>query len=193
VTSKGRGYQLPITQTNAETVHPVSPGSNLMNQCSMAVDSLNRPHIVYYADDSNGIPQYQYLRYDGNRWHHQVISKRARPFTLTGSGTLQIPISRPEIVLDRKDNAYIISRGDHSRGRMVATVLRAPGYVWVPDNVQTIWGEDLGFSEPIIDRVRWAQENVLSLLVQYNEQPNHDLGHRSLFRPIKLIDVHFSL
>ncbi|CAB3806015.1 BNR repeat-containing protein [Paraburkholderia fynbosensis] len=193
VTSKGRGYQLPITQTNAETVHPVSPGSNLMNQCSMAVDSLNRPHIVYYADDSNGIPQYQYLRYDGSLWHHQIISKRARPFTLTGSGTLQIPISRPEIVLDRNDNAYIITRGDHSRGRMVATVLRAPGYVWVPDNVQTIWEEDLGFSEPIIDRVRWAQENVLSLLVQYNEQPNHDLGHRSLFRPIKLIDVHFAL
>ncbi|WP_321912894.1 BNR repeat-containing protein [Paraburkholderia sp. J11-2] len=192
VTSKGRGYQLPITQTNAETVHPVSPGSNLMNQCSMAVDSFNRPHIVYYADDSNGIPQYQYLRYDGNLWHHQIISKRARPFALTGSGTLQIPISRPEIVLDRNDNAYIITRGDHSRGRMVATLLRSPAYVWAPDDVQTVWDEDLGFSEPIVDRVRWAQENVLSLLVQYNEQPNHDLGHRSLFRPIKLIDIRFT-
>lgn len=192
MTSKGRGYQLPITQANAETVHPVSPGSNLMNQCSMAVDSLNRPHIVYYADDSNGIPQYQYLRYDGSQWQHQIISKRMRSFTLTGSGTLQIPISRPEIVLDRRDNAYVLTRGDHSRGRMVATVLRAPGYVWVPDDVQTIWDEDLGYSEPIIDRVRWAQESVLSLLIQYNEQPNHDLGHRSLFRPIRLIDVHFA-
>lgn len=191
--SKGRAYQLPITQVNVETVHPVSPGSNLINQCSMALDSCNRPHIVFYADDPNGIPQYQHLRYDGKQWHHQIVSQRTRAFNLQGGGTLQIPISRPEIVLDWQDNAYIISRGDHSQGRMAATLLAAPDYAWYPDNTQILWDEDLGFAEPVIDRTRWAQDNVLSLLLQYNEQPDHDIGHRSIDRPVTLVDVQLQI
>lgn len=193
LTSKGRGYQLPITQVNAETVHPVSPGSNLINQCSMALDSRNRPHIVFYADDPNGIPQYQHLRYDGKKWLHQIISQRTQPFALKGHGTLQIPISRPEIVLDRQDNAYIITRGDHSQDRMVATLLAAPDYAWSPEDTQTVWDEDLGFAEPIIDRERWLQDNVLSMLLQHNEQPNHDIGHRSIDRSVTLLDIQFRI
>lgn len=193
LTSKGWAYQLPITQVNAETVHPVSPGSNLINQCSMALDSRNRPHIVFYADDPSGVPQYQHLRFDGKAWHHQIISQRTKSFALEGHGTLQIPISRPEIVIDRQDNAYVITRGDHSQGRMLATSLVAPDYIWSPENSQIIWDEDIGFAEPIIDRERWSQENVLSLLLQHNEQPNHDVGHRSIDHPMTLLDVEFRI
>ena len=192
-TSHGRPYRLPITQVNTETIHPVSPGSNLINQCSMALDSRNRPHIVFYADDPNGIPQYQHLRFDGKAWHHQIISQRTQPFALEGHGTLQIPISRPEIVIDRQDNAYVITRGDHSHGRMVATLLAAPDYTWSPENTQPLWDEDLGFAEPSIDRARWTQDNVLSLLLQFNEQPNHDVGHRSIDRPVTLLDIQFRI
>jgi hypothetical protein len=191
-TSRGRSYQLPITPVNAETVYPVSPGSNLINQCSMALDSSNRPHIVFYADDPSGNPQYQHLRYDGKKWHHQIISQRTRPFTLQGKGTLQLPISRPEIVLDRKDNAYIITRGDHSQNKMVATFLSAPNYIWTPNNIQTLWDEDLGFAEPVIDRERWAQDNVLSMLIQHNDQPNHDIDHQTIKHPVKLLEIKFN-
>jgi hypothetical protein len=159
----------------------------------MALDSCNRPHIVFYADDQNGIPQYQHLRFDGKQWHHQIVSRRTEPFALQGGGTLQIPISRPEIVLDRQDNVYIIARGDHSQGRMAATLLAAPDYTWHPDNIRILWDEDLGFAEPVIDRVRWAQDNVLSLLLQYNEQPDHDIGHRSIDRPVTLVDIEFQI
>ena len=190
-TSKGRSYQLPITQVNAETVFSVSPGSNLINQCSMALDSANRPHIVFYADDSDGIPQYQHLRFDGKGWHHQIISERSRPFTLKGRGTLRIPISRPEIVLDRLDNAYIITRGDHSQGRMVVTPLAAPDYAWCEADTEILWDEDLGMAEPVIDRVRWEQENVLSLLLQFNEQPDNDIGHKAINSRVTLLDVQF--
>ncbi|KAB0662107.1 BNR repeat-containing protein [Burkholderia diffusa] len=193
VTSKGRNYRLPITQINSETIYPISPGSNLINQCSMALDSRGCPHIAFYADDIDGIPQYQYLRYDGKRWHHQIVSRRISPFSLRGRDTLQIPISRPEIVLDRRDNAYIISRGDHSQGKMVATLFSAPEYKWNPDDVQVLWGEDLGHAEPIIDRIRWERDNVLSMFVQYNEQPDHDVGHRELYCPATLIDFKFEV
>lgn len=191
MTSKGRAYRLPITPTNAETVHPVSPGSNLINQCSMALDSRNRPHIVFYADDPDGVPQYQHLRYDGRRWIHQIISQRTQPFALEGGGTLQIPISRPEIILDRSDNAYIIARGDFSGNRLTATRLSAPDYAWSAENTQVLWEEDLGFAEPVIDRMRWQQENILSLLVQHNEQPNYDVGHTELMQPVTLVDLKF--
>jgi hypothetical protein len=49
-TLQGQPYQVPITPTTAETIWPVPPGSNLINQCSMALDRFNRPHIVFYAN-----------------------------------------------------------------------------------------------------------------------------------------------
>jgi hypothetical protein len=190
-TSHKRPYKLPITQVNAETIHPVSPGSNLINQTSMALDGRNRPHIVFYADDPNGVPQYQHLWFDGKVWHHQVVSNRTQAFSLQGGGTLQIPISRPEIVIDQKDNVFILTRGDHTQNRLAATFLPAPNYAYQVNNFQIVAEEDIGFAEPIIDRERWQQENRLTLLLQHNEQPNHDLGHQPVQHPVSLIDIQF--
>lgn len=192
-TSKGRSYQLPVTQVNAETVHPVSPGSNLINQCSMALDSRNHPHIVFYADDLHGVPQYQHLRFDGQEWHHQIVSQRVQPFVLQGSGTLRIPISRPEIVIDRLDNVYMINRADDSQGRMVVTFLPAHDYKWLPENVEILWDQDVGLAEPLIDRIRWSQDNILSLLVQYNDQPDHEGVMQTSDRPVRLVDIEFAV
>jgi len=191
-TSKRRPYKLPITQVNAETIHPVSPGSNLINQTSMALDSHNRPHIAYYADDPDGIPQYQHLWFDGKVWHHQIVSNRTQPFSLQGGGTLQIPISRPEIVIDRQDNVFIITRGDHTQNCIAATFLPAPYYTYQVKNTQILSEEDVGFAEPIIDRQRWQQENLLTLLLQKNEQPDGDINHRSINFPIRLVDFQFN-
>ena len=188
-TSKNWPYKLPITQVNSETIHPVSPGSNLINQTSMALDSHNRPHIAFYADDPDGIPQYQHLWFDGKVWRHQVVSQRRNAFSLEGGGTLQIPISRPEIVIDRDDHVYIITRGDHTQNRLAATFLPAPNYAYQENNIQTVSEANLGFAEPIIDRERWQQENLLTLLLQKNEQPNHDIGHELVQHPVSLIDI----
>lgn len=190
-TSQKRPYKLPITQVNAETIHPVSPGSNLINQTSMALDSRNRPHIVFYADDSNGVPQYQHLWFDGKAWHHQLVSNRTQAFSLQGAGTLQIPICRPEIVIDQKDNVFIITRGDYTTNRMATTFLPSPHYAYHEWNIQILSDEDIGFSEPIIDRERWQKENLLTLLLQHNEQPNYDVGHRDIQSSIAIIDICF--
>ncbi|WP_462381121.1 BNR repeat-containing protein [Pseudomonas sp. Marseille-QA0892] len=188
-TSRKRPYKLPITQVNAETICPVSPGSNLINQTSMALDSHNRPHIAFYADDPDGIPQYQHLWFDGKVWRLQIVSIRNQTFSLQGGGTLQIPISRPEIVIDRQDNVYFIARGDHTGNRMAATFLPAPDYRFAPNNIWIISDQDLGFAEPVIDRARWQQENVLSLLRQHNQQPNNDACHQNTQSPVDLIDI----
>lgn len=191
MTSLGRPYKIPITPVNAETVRAVSPGSNLINQSGMAVDSHNWPHIVFYADDEDGIPQYQHIWFNGRAWKHQYLSARPNPFTLKGGGTLQIPISRPEIVLDREDNAYIIYRGDLTSDRMAVTILRSPDYK--PERASTciICEENLGYSEPIIDRSRWKTENVLTFLLQNNQQPDHDEGPQVDRSAVVLLDVTF--
>ena len=189
ITSRGRAYQLPITPVNAETVYPVSPGSNLINQCSMAVDSSNNPHIVFYADDDHGIPQYQHIWWDGNRWHHQVLSQRGQAFSLEGGGTLRIPISRPEILLDRNDNVFVIYRGDLTDNRMTAQVLVGPDYEAKDGQTLILWNGDLGYAEPVLDRTRWAMNNILTLLVQHNEQPDGDREWCPLSQPVTLIDL----
>ena len=139
------------------------------------------------------MPQYQHIWFDGKSWRHQVVSNRAQPFSLQGRGTLKIPISRPDVVIDRQDNVYIIARGDHTQGRLSATLLLAPDYVYHPNNIRILVDEDVGFAEPIIDRVRWHKENILTLLVQHNEQPNHDTEQRPAFSVIRLIDIQFNL
>lgn len=192
-TSQGKDYLLPITQVNAEVVYPVSPGSNLINQCSMAVDSKNQPHVVFYSNDHDGILQYQHVWLDGNKWRHQYISSRTHPFQLKGRGTLRIPISRPEIVMDKSDNAFIIYRGDLTENLMAATLLLAPHYIYCAENTKKLWDENLGFAEPVIDRQRWMSDGILSILLQNNEQPDEDKGHETLSSPVSLIDIRFSL
>lgn len=189
LTSKNRAYQLPITPVNAETIYPISPGSNLINQSSMALDSQNRPHIVFYADDTQGIPQYQHLWFDGHVWNHQIISKRTTPFSLQGKGTLQIPISRPEIIIDHNDNVFILYRGDLTDNQLVAIVLKFPEYRYEASTLLSLWSEDLGYAEPILDRCRWTQSNILSLFIQNNHQPDGDGSFNPLSMPARIVDL----
>ncbi len=192
LTSRDRFYRLPITQVNVETVHAVSPGSNLINQTSMALDSRNRPHIVFYADDADGIPQYQHIRFDGKQWVHQVISARTETFSLQGGGTLQLPISRPEVLVDSKDNAWVIYRGDMTGNRMSVTKLSAPNYEFDSRKTAVLWSEDLAHAEPIIDRLRWQRQQVLTIFLQHNRQPNGDGECEAFSAPATLLDIQLS-
>ncbi|GAB3537729.1 BNR repeat-containing protein [Noviherbaspirillum agri] len=195
-TSLGQPYKLPITQVNAETVWPVSPGSNLINQTSMALDSHNRPHIAFYSNDANGVPQYQHIWFDGHTWQHQYFSCRTDTFVLKGGGTLQIPISRPEIIITKTDDAYAIYRGDLTQGRMSITQLRkhnrrllsADLAVQVDLPTAVLWEDGVGFAEPVIDRTRRSSEQVLTMLLQFNHQPDGDLDHRKHIAPVWLAD-----
>lgn len=89
-----------------------------MNQCSMALDSRGYAHIAFYANDDIGIPQYFHLWQTGSRWSARQVSNRKIPFQLKGIGTLQIPISRPEIILDQDDNVHLLCRSDLSQNRL---------------------------------------------------------------------------
>lgn len=181
-------YRLPITQINSDVVWPVSPGSNLINQCSMAIDSRGYPHIVFYANDENGIPQYQHIWYTGTIWKHSYVSNRKENFKLAGGGTLMLPMSRPAIIIDRKDNVFILFRSDETGQKMAICCLSPPYYSDVNNIYKIIWSNSLEQSEPVFDFSRWSEENILTLFVQKNQQPDGDLTHENLYESVFLVD-----
>jgi len=188
-TSKGLQYQTPITPVNSEVICAISPGSNLINQCGMALDSNNLPHIVFYANDKNNIPQYQHLWFDGITWHAQIISSRLESFSLQGGGTLEIPISRPDIIIGDNNDAHVIFRGDLTGDRMAILSLESPDYKYDSSRIALIDPEPLGRSEPIIDRSRWSTEGILSILIQRCQQPNHDEPKAETLSSIRVLDL----
>lgn len=186
VTIKNQPYKLPITQVNSDVVWPITPGSNLINQCSMAIDSLGFPHIAFYANDANEIPQYQYVWNDGKHWHHRYISKRVSAFNLTGGGTLKIPISRPEVLVDKDDNVYVITRSDVCQQKLTLLALKSKNRP--EDEAFELWEEALGQSEPIVDRCYWDATNIITVLVQKNLQPDGDREIRHKSEKTYLVD-----
>lgn len=190
--SKNKPFKLPITQVNSETVWPISPGSNHINQTSMALDSKGYPHIAFYADDDDGVTQYQHLWFDGRVWQKQQVTDRTKKFRLAGGGTLEIPISRPEIIIDKDDFVYFIYRSQETGQKLVATCLQPPSYEIQAGNTQVLLDAFVGQAEPIIDRLRWENDQILSLLVQFNEQPNGDLKHFDVSSVIQIVDITFN-
>jgi hypothetical protein len=188
LSSRRRAFELPITPVNAEVVWPVSPGSNLMNQCSMAVDAAGRPHIAFYSDDPDGVPQYQHVWFDGRQWRHTFVSRRITPFVLAGGGTLNTPMSRPEIVVDIDNRVYLLYRADVTDELMVAQRLCPPDYIPHERDVKPLWPLPLGRAEPVIDRVRWQRDGILTMLVQHSEQPPHDGDAPARSEPVYLAD-----
>ncbi|MFZ2651312.1 MAG: BNR repeat-containing protein [Burkholderiaceae bacterium] len=175
-TSRGLALRLPVTQVNAETILGLPPGSNLINQTGCAVDTQGNVHVVFYADDENGIPQYQHVWGRRGVWRRSILPCRTVAFALEGVGSLQLPISRPDIVIDDLDRAYVVFRADFTAQRMAVLRLEPPDYRFAPADIRILWDTDIGHTEPVIDRQRWAMEKTLSMLLQRNEQPDHDAG-----------------
>jgi hypothetical protein len=187
-TSKNVPLKTPITQVNSETVFAVALGSNLINQSGMAVDSKGNPHIVFYSDDSDGVPQYQHLWFDGKTWHQAFISSQKNDFRLLGKGSLPLPMSRPEILIDTSDNVYVIYQADFTNYKLTALKLSAPDYIFQEQNTRKLWDEPVGFAEPVIDKSRWQSKQILSILVQYGSSPNFDRPGDSQIKPVNIVE-----
>lgn len=167
-TAHGVELSLPMTQINSEIVWPTPPGATIANQCSSAVDSEGHLHIAWHgALHPGGPPQYQHLWFDGDRWQCNVVSDRITTFGLLA---WDVPMSRPEIVIDFSDTVYVLYRCDLTGQKLVAQRLSPPNYTPVNDIIE-LWPDELGHSEPIIDRVRWQRDGILTAYVQRATQP----------------------
>jgi len=169
--SSGKKLTLPITVQSDAKVFAIAQGQNLINSCSLATDAQGHPHIAYYCNSPDGVPQYFHLWFNGEKWSAQQVSRRTQKFSLAGSGTLQIPISRPEIAVSRTGTAYLITRDREFGGGLRLYAARPPYAQWQPVDVLY---QPLGEWEPTYDLVRWQRDGVLSLFVLPVHQGNNE-------------------
>lgn len=173
-TAEGKPLRLPVTQATAPVANRIPTGSNLINQCSTAVDAWGHPHIAHYHNDAAGIPQYFHLWHDGKRWVRHAVSHRRTSFRLGGGGTLQIPICRPEIAISQNGTVHLITRDAEVGNGIRLYRSRGRDYSrWSPVEV-TPPGEDLGDWEPSYDQTRLRRTGILSLFVLPVQQGDHE-------------------
>ncbi|WP_228098865.1 BNR-4 repeat-containing protein [Pedobacter sp. MC2016-24] len=166
--STGEVYQLPITASNAEYALKIPQKSELINQTAMYADAKGRVFIVsYWNTQPGGVPQYHIVFNDGKKWKVNDLSFRKTAFSLSGSGTKKIPISRPQIIAWPNANgsgAGILFR-DAERGNKASIAINQDLDTkdW---KVTDLTSEDLGDWEPSYDTELWKDKSVLNLYVQ---------------------------
>lgn len=164
----GANYTLPITASTAEYALKIAQNSELINQTSIYGDSSGRPYVCsYWTPTGSDIPQYQVVYQDGSKWRSVQASNRTTPFSLSGSGTKKIPISRPQIVVQQamgKTNAYILYRDVEQSDR--------PSLLYTSDLASNKWktinlsNDYLGSWEPSFDTELWKTQQLLHVFVQ---------------------------
>jgi hypothetical protein len=164
-TSAGEPYTLPIVAASAEVAYRVPQASGLINQTTMAVDRLGRPHIAtYWRPAGSTVPQVHLVWHDGAAWRASQVGERTLPFELGGGGTRRIPLSRPLVLIGRDDAAYVVLRDlERGKGIWVAVSRDTARADW---RFQEIWADDVGQWEPTHDPVVWRRDGRLHLFVQ---------------------------
>jgi hypothetical protein len=167
-TSTGEKYILPITAATAEYACHIPQNSELINQTSMFADATGRPFIVsYWADSGTNVPQYHLIYKKGSKWQVYNTAFRKMSFSLSGTGTKHIPISRPQIISWNKNNkqkAAIIFR-DEERGNKVSVAI-CSDLDKMKCHILDLSSEDEGSWEPSYDTELWKQKHLLHLFVE---------------------------
>jgi len=187
--SDGKPQKIPITPDNAEVIDPIAKGSNLINQCSSAVDAAGHPHLAQYFNDPTGIPQFFHIWFDGSAWHRDQVSHRTGKFSLTGTGSLAIPISRPEIAISANNRVTIICRDAEYGGGVRLYRSNAPYKQW---DAIDITHDDLGNWEPQYDLNAFRDTGILSLFVLPVRQGNHEKTTNFAPQPASLLEVNLN-
>ncbi|WP_133577246.1 BNR repeat-containing protein [Pedobacter metabolipauper] len=166
--SNGERYELPIRSGNAEYICRIPQNSELINQTSMFADKSGRTVIAgYWRDKDSNIPQYHVVYQEGSAWKVQNLNFRKTPFSLSGTGTKRIPISRPQIVTWKEKNAWctaLIFR-DEERQNKVSVAINKNITInsWTFTDLNS---DSLGEWEPAYDTELWKSKKRLDLFIQ---------------------------
>jgi len=173
VKSSGEKYTLPITASTAEYAWKIPPNSELINQTSMCTDANGNPFIAsYWRDKGSSIPQYHILYKKDQRWQVQNLKFRKTPFSLSGKGTKQIAISRPQVIAwnaGRKTTVALIFK-DAERDNKVSVAVINNIFKRKEGKVFDLTPASVGAWEPSYDTELWRDRQTINLFVQYVEQ-----------------------
>lgn len=168
--SNGEKYQLPITAANAEYASRIQQKSELINQTSMASDDDGNPVIAsYWHDSNNTVPQYHLVFRINNSWQTLSLNFRATAFSLSGTGSKRVPVSRPQVLVSEGNNASVLMLfRDEERGNRVSMAsVDINKKKW---KLQDLTTTGVGSWEPTYDSELWKQKKILNVFVQNVEQ-----------------------
>jgi len=159
--STGEKYTLPITKASAEIAWEVSQKSSLINQTAMNVDDDGNPYIANYWND-NGIPQYKVVYLEKGKWNKIDTDFHNKPFILGGGGTKSIPISRPEILVN-KSMLYLLFRDEERANKITLVYTNLDKKQW---ELTDVTDYSVGQWEPNFDKQLWKEKAQLHIFSQ---------------------------
>jgi hypothetical protein len=170
--STGEAYSLPITATTAEYACKIPQRSELINQTSMFADDDGHPFIAtYWKEEGQAALQYHIVYKTGKQWAVNNLGFRKTTFSLSGTGTKQIPISRPQLIAWPNGHftaAALIFR-DEEQGNKVSIAISndIQQKYWKVQNLNDV---SVGSWEPSYDTELWKDKKILDLFVQNTVQ-----------------------
>lgn len=188
--STGEKYVLPITAATAEYACHIPQKSELINSTSITTDDAGHPYIAtYWRDSASAIPQYRLIYHTGKQWRTQQISNRTTPFSLSGTGTRRIPVSRPQILVLNKKSALqgmLIYRDEELGDKVSMSVCDdiAMGKWQVKDLTAT----PVGLWEPSYDTELWQQSKILNLFIERVEQGDAETTKAIAPQPVQVLE-----
>jgi hypothetical protein len=177
----GTPYALPISATGengdpntaAETIWPVPQNYSLINQAGMCLDQSGNPAVAAWWAPGTGTNnfrrQYMVIVRTAGGWAARQISQRTNDpvGTIQQDGAVR-DLGRPVIVCDNAGRLIVLYRDNFGSNGL--TLAHTPPYALDPQ--RTNWTtfdlttDNAGSYEPVIDRARWQQDNMLHILYQ---------------------------
>jgi hypothetical protein len=186
MTSQNEIFTIPMSLEHTKPIWDIPQKSELINSTSITTDEKGFPYIATYWRASNSIiPQYQIVYFDGNKWQIKQVSNRKTPFSLSGSGTKKIPISRPQIVVNDKEIAVIFRDEERENKVSVARINDIEKGNWI---ISDLINEDVGQWEPSFDTELWKNKKKLNLFVLKTGQGDGEKIEKIVPQMVKIIN-----
>ncbi len=171
-TTYGSKYRIPITAFSAEYAFRIPEKSELINQTAMSADEDGNPFIAtYWRNADTDIPQYKLIYYGAQKWNCRSFDFRKTAFSLSGHGTKEIPISRPQLLVkgkgDKVSLLMLFRDKERSSRASLLKVNRLDKETFEILDVDTL---SLGAWEPTYDTELWRKKRQLSLFLQQTDQ-----------------------
>ena len=157
----------------------------------MTTENNVNPYIAtYWRGKGSEIPQYHIVYHDGAKWNVSGLNFRSAPFTLGGTGTKRIPISRPQVVPFMNDGVMglLLVFRDEERGEKVSAAICTDisANEW---EVRDLTDFPVGAWEPSFDTELWRKMHKLHLFVQNVDQVDGEGMSETGARMVYVLEV----
>ncbi|WP_333627055.1 BNR repeat-containing protein [Sphingobacterium siyangense] len=170
--SNGTRYNLPMKASTVEYAARIPQQHELINQTSIAADDKGNPFIAsYWRNPGSRIPQYKVIYLQDGEWKVRSFDFRRTSFSLSGGGTKEIPIARPQLLVRGKDDriALTLIFRDQERGYR-PSILTLQGMQREANDLVDLCDESVGSWEPTYDTELWRKKRKIALFVQATVQ-----------------------